>query len=101
MSHAALTRSPRESASQPNALAPTTATRIHPSHESHLLMRVPSLGVTLPPNWPCAVPEATAGAASCSLGLPCAQPTAQRDGITPFHQRPRGPRARRQLYAAG
>src|SRR5687767_15162250 len=43
-SHAALTRSPRFSASHPNALAPTTATRIHPSHESNFLMRVPSLG---------------------------------------------------------
>src|SRR6187551_1963889 len=43
-SHAALTRSPRDNASHANALAPMSATKIQPSHESNLPMRVPSLG---------------------------------------------------------
>src|SRR3954467_2034103 len=43
-SHAALTCSPRESASHANAPAPATATRSPPIHESNLPMRVPSLG---------------------------------------------------------
>src|SRR5512138_2266713 len=44
-SHAALTRSPRESASHAKALAPMIAIKSHPSHESALPMRMPSLGV--------------------------------------------------------
>src|SRR6478672_8705619 len=97
-SHAALTCSPRDSARYPNAPAPTIAIKSHPSHESNLPMRVPSLGVTLPPNWPAARTESTARCRPLSGLVSFALLFADCDCLnSPTHS----PRARRELFAPG
>src|SRR5690349_10721228 len=95
-SHAALTCSPRESASHANAPAPTIATRSHPTHESNLPMRVPSLGVLLSPNWPAARAESTAtrrefigGCRALSGIVTFALPFHSRDPLSLSHLRAR------------
>src|SRR5687768_18083177 len=83
-SHAALTCSPRESAIHANAPPPTSATTNQPSHESTLPMRVPSLGVTLPPNWASDRSEATAGRTLLGRGyvwLPLPYHISPRDSL--------------------